>query len=106
MAQTLQLPVGLEDSELQTYRRSGADLVVDVRSWNEKRLTFDFHNVIAVREVLAGNFSDLVEGNAAAQALLKEALARNFESVPTSHPYRVYSFLDVEGAPSLEVVAA
>lgn len=105
MTQQIYLPVGLADAELEGYRRIGAELVVEIRAWNEKHVKVLFHDVIALRDSLAGSFSDLVQEFPASEDTLKEALARNFESVPVSHPYRVYSFLNLEGDPSLEVVA-
>lgn len=106
MNHELHLPVGLADSELESYQRAGADLVVEIRAWNEKHVRVSFHDVITLRDSIAGSFSDLVQDHPASRGTLKEALSRSFKSEPPSHPYRVYSFLNLDGDPSLEIVAS
>jgi hypothetical protein len=60
---------------------------------------------VAVKELFAGDFSDSVQGRSGRDTLLTEALRRNYEAVPVSHAYVVYSFLDNDGHPTLSVVA-
>jgi hypothetical protein len=106
MAQELELPIGFADSELKGYRRVGTVLSVEIHAWNDKHVEVSFRDVIGVRDSLAGSFSDFVQDSPASASTLKDALARNFESVPAFHPYCVYSFLNLEEEPSLEIVAS
>ena len=98
-------PIGLADSELIQYSRTAKTFIVLVRAWNEQILLFEFDGVLAVREMLAGDFSDLVEDFSTNNNLLEGVLARNYSQIPTDHPYRSYTFLDNEGEPALEIVA-
>lgn len=106
MSEPILSPFGFSDSELQGYERIGDALVVRVLSWNKRTLTVRFRDVIGVRDSLAWEFSAAVEGAAASDHVLKEALRRSFAEVPLDHTYRVYSFLSRDDEPSLEVVAA
>lgn len=106
MNQDIELPVGLADSELHSYRREGSNVVVEVLAWNGRRVRASFQDVITLRDTLAGSFSDLVQNIPASKNTFQEALSQNFETVPASHPYQVYSFLNLDGEPSLEIVAA
>jgi uncharacterized protein with LGFP repeats len=106
MVHELETPIGFADSEFEGYTRSGANVVVEVRAWNERIVIVSFRDVLVLRDCLAGSFSRAVRDFPGSTNTLNEALARNFDSVPSSHPYRVYSFLDLDGDPSLEIVAA
>lgn len=106
MADEFVVPIGFADSELESYRRVGANIVVEIRAWNGQHVEVSFNDVISLRDSLAGSFCDLVRDAPGSAGFWNEALARNFETVPESHPFHVYSFLSLEGAPSLEVVAA
>jgi hypothetical protein len=37
--------------------------------------------------------------------MLERGLTKQYEVVPRDHPYRCFQFLDLDGQPSLEIVA-
>jgi hypothetical protein len=107
MSETVVTPIGFADSTLESYwRQSDNSVLVRVRAWNGKLLLIRFRDVVALKDLLAGDFSDLVQSGSEADGLLKEALRRNYESIPASHAYVVYSFLDNDEQPALSIVAA
>lgn len=105
MVQNPNLPIGLADSELEGYLRRGKSLTVEVRAWNGRQLVFSFHGVISVTDMLAGSFSDFIQDSPVSEHRLDAAIHCTYEVVPTVHSYHVYSFLDLDDCPSLEVVA-
>lgn len=105
MSEPLASPVGFSDSVLRRYERCGNSLVVVVGAWNEVEIVLTFRDVLGVREILAGGFSEVVRGAESSASFLLDVLGRNFGTVPLVHSYGVYSFLDHDGEPSLEVVA-
>jgi len=107
MVETVVTPIGFADSALESYcRESDNSVLVRVRAWNGKRLLVRFSDVVAVKDLLAGDFSDFVQGSSGADTFLMEALRRNYEAVPEAHSYIVYSFLDNDEQPALSVVAS
>jgi hypothetical protein len=106
MSEPVQSAIGFSDSFLERYERDANTLVARIRCWNEKVAVVTFRDVLAVRDALAGDFSALVRGEAASKEFLESVIRRNFEEVPPFHPYQIYSFLNQDDQPSLEVVAA
>ena len=106
MAESIESPIGFSDSELEGYARTGDAVTVRVKSWNGTVLLVRFRDVIGQRDLLAGDFSALVRGAAASGQFLQEVLLRSYTTVPATHPYEVYSFLNNDDAPALEIVAA
>ena len=106
MSEPIKSPVGFSDSELSGYTREGDTLVVRVKGWNEKLITLKFVEVIGQRDIGAGSFSAAVQGAEASAGFLREVLTQSFAIVPQAHGYRVYSFLDHDDQPTLEIVAA
>jgi hypothetical protein len=105
MSTPVRTPVGLADSELKGYVRQRDRLIVTVRAWNNTILSFTFEGTIGLRDVLAAEFSTLVEAADASSDFLSHVLAQYYESVPVPCPYRVYSFLNNDDESSLDVVA-
>jgi hypothetical protein len=97
--------VGFADSNLGSYAKEGDTFVVRVTAWNECTLLVEFSDVIGVRDQLAGSFSGLVADADLSASFLEAVLQLNYEAVPREHGYRVFSFLNHEELPSLEVVA-
>lgn len=96
---------GFADSELAGYTRDGDTLTVRIKGWNEKLITAKFGGVIGLRDLGCGSFSALVQDTQPSMGFLREVLALHFTVVPEAHGYAVYSFLDHDDEPSLEVVA-
>jgi len=104
MAKQVDSLIGFADSALESYERVNDTVTVRVAAWNGKRLVITFRDVLALRDSLAGDLSNLVSGNESSTGFLNEALQSNFEVIPASN-YEVYSFLNNEEEPALEVVA-
>lgn len=105
-----ELEVGLEDSELISYRKVERDLELRISAWNSRELNLNFKNVIGLSDLCAGDFSDGVE-ETELTSFFRNALEVNYisepsnHSVPDDHPFHLYQFLNLDGFPSLEVVA-
>ena len=106
MPEPLESPLSFSDSELDCYIRTGDSLTVRIRGWDGTTLAVVFRNVIGQRDVLAGDFSAAVRGAATSQAFLQAVLSKHYVEVPASPAFDVYSFLNLDDEPSLEVVAA
>jgi hypothetical protein len=105
MSHAVDSPIGFADSELEGYHRDGSEVVVRVRAWNAKRLVATFTEVVGLRDRLAGDFSELVRDVADGDDFMRDALKQVYEKIPSSHPYQVFSFLNQDDLPSLEIVA-
>jgi hypothetical protein len=99
-------PLGLADSSLLHYVRTSDTAVVRIRAWNDRILIATFHDVLGLRDVVAGDFSGAVEGDERSGSFLRQTLQGGLSGPALRDAYRVYSFLNVDGEPSLEVVAA
>jgi hypothetical protein len=64
-----------------------------------------FRDVIAVRDVMAGDFSGLVRQERKSLEFLQQAIAADPGAASSSPPYQVFSFLNNDDQPSLEIVA-
>lgn len=104
MESRVELPVGIADSSLIEYRRRGPELIAHVRAWNEALIELTFRDVIAVRDMASNDFSDLVMDSPLSSEF--RAYAINRAEVVSSASVHVYAFLDVEGQPTIEIVAA
>jgi hypothetical protein len=106
MSHTVDSPVGLTDSELEGYHRDGSELVVRIKAWNAKRLVATFTEVVGLRDRFAGSFSELLRDPAESADFMHDALKQGYETIPSLHPHHVFSFLNQDELPSLEIVAA
>lgn len=105
MTKRIDLPIGLADSELLEYSRTGNEVTVQVRTWNDKKLVLRFTETIGVLDLLAGDFSELLQDHAETTDFLARALRNTYEVVPQEHPYHTYAFTNLDGDPSLIIVA-
>jgi hypothetical protein len=105
MKKPVESSVGFSDSELEQYVRRGDSLVARVRCWNDEIAQVRFLGVVAVLDVLAGSFAAFVQSTDGEDQFLKDVLQRNFESIPEKHPFKLYSFLNHDDEPSLQIVA-
>jgi hypothetical protein len=96
---------GFSDSELVSYQRTGDEFTVTVKAWNGSRLTVFFKQFEGVLDYGLGDISDFVE-ESDETPFIKQVISRIFTETPKEHTYRVYQFLDLDGEPILEVVAA
>lgn len=96
--------VGFADGEVTGYATRDDRLSVAVRAWNGERLVVAFSEPLGVRDRGVASIQDVCEV-AGETPLLAEVLAYHYESVPDDHGLRVFQFLDLDGEPSLEVVA-
>jgi len=106
VASSLESAVGFSDSELLSYSRSGTALVVRIRAWNERCVRLEFADVLAMRDLGAGGFSDVRREDDVRSSFLSDVLRANFVAVPPEHPYASYLFVNNDGDTALEVIAA
>src|SRR5690554_2476706 len=79
MVKRIDLPIGLADSELLEYSRTGNEVTVQVRTWNDKKLVLRFTETIGVLDLLAGDFSELLQDHAETTDFLARALRNTYE---------------------------
>ena len=96
--------IGFADAEIIEYSRSSHSLVVCVKAWNEEHLLVHFEGPAAIYDRGIWSVSDLREVKAETP-LLQEALAHEYDEIPKDHGLRQFQFLDVDGEPTLEIVA-
>ena len=105
MVNNVKLPIGLADSELVEYSRSGNEVTVHVRAWNDQKLILRFPEAIGVQDLVAGDFSDLLQDSAEAAAFLMLTLSKAYDALPREHPYHTYTFTNLDGDPALIIAA-
>jgi len=96
--------IGFSDGEVVSYRREGDELAVVVKAWNERKIALIFKSVASFSDYGAGDISDVVEVDGSS-SYMDQALKRIYEAPPANHEYHHYQFLDVSGAPVIEIVA-
>lgn len=97
-------PIGFADSELVAYSRGERELRAQLLAWNEAPLSVRFLDVIGVRDLAAGDLSDLCHETDDTD-LLRASLKQHFDIVPADHGFKSFQFLDHDGMPALEVIA-
>ncbi len=105
--QAIETRVGLDDAEFLSYTRDeNGRLCVEIRAWNDSRMTFLFEDAIAVFDHSIGSVTAIHEVIGVSE-FLEQALKWYYEaSIPTDHLLKHYQFLDLDGNPSLEIVSA
>lgn len=106
MVTELGSPIGFSDSELQSYLRIGETLNVRIKTWNDRILLVNFVGVLGVKDLLSGSFSAVQIGAIESIPFLEQTLECMYVELPQMHIYQVYSFLNHDDKPALEVVAS
>jgi hypothetical protein len=101
----IQTDIGLADGCVEGCERTDTNLAVLLKAWNEQMLRVVFHEVLLVRDFVPGDVSGLYEYDGNTE-LLGTALSYTYDKLPDSHPYRHYVFLNNDGQPCLDIVAA
>ena len=96
---------GFADSIFVSYERIGTEFKVLIDIWNDKRLAISFFEFEGALDSGAGDISDFVE-ETEETGFFRQVISHVYSKVPSEHSYRLYQFLDVDGTPSLEVVAS
>lgn len=97
--------IGFADSELSSYERVGDRLTVSLIAWNEQPIRLVFQDALAMLELAAWEVADLRESDGQDSPLLRQALERHFDDVPSQHAYRLFEFIDASDKVVLAVVA-
>lgn len=102
---SLDCGVGLADSEFKGYSKDESRLKVHVRAWNDTNILFVFDDVVRVLDNGVGEISDACLEMSPSE-FMSEALRIEYETIPETHPYKEFVFLDIDDCPALIVVAA
>ena len=105
MRKKIEAIVGFADSEFISYQRKVSEFRIWIDAWNNKRFKISFLNFEALVDYGIGDISEFVE-ETQSNPFLEEVISLIYTSIPESHPYRIFQFLDLDGRPSLEIIAA
>ena len=95
--------IGFADSEIVSYRSENDNLVIEVKSWNDKTVNLEFEDCIFFLISNSWYISEICEAN---DSIYKEmALNKVYEKIPAKIPYRFFQFLDLDDDPSVEIIA-
>jgi hypothetical protein len=93
------------DGEILSYHKDEKGfLVIKFRLWNEKIIRISFSDTIRFCDNNMNNISEFVlleENN-----FFKEALDMMYAEVPNNPAYKHYCFMNLDGNPSIHIVAA
>lgn len=101
----IQSQIGFTDGEILGCERIGSALVVRVRAWNSKDLRVEFRGVQLVLDLISGDISGFYRYDEETELMCK-ALNYVYDEPPTQHPYKHFAFMNNDGEPCLEIVAA
>lgn len=96
--------VGFADAELDHYLKTHSQLKVIVRAWNQKKIELVFQDVIQLLDQGIGEIANVCRETRQTDFLIS-ALETTYESIPATHPYQEYVFLDHNDSKVLTVVA-
>lgn len=98
--------IGFADSEFSsvTLSERTGDLRIALISWDEKEIIITLENPIQLTYKLGSVVSNFFQIQDETPFLI-EALSREYEKIPSSHPFKLYQLLDINDFPLIEVVA-
>ncbi|WP_417380013.1 hypothetical protein [Gimesia sp.] len=96
--------VGFADAELDHYLKEQSQLKVIIRAWNQKKIELVFQDVIQLLDQGIGDIANVCRETNQTDFLIS-ALETTYESIPATHPYQEYAFLDHNDSKVLTVVA-
>lgn len=96
--------IGFEDGEIQSFSKDeNGTLNVIFKAWNEKHLKISFKDTIRFLDNNMYDISDLVRIESS--QFLIDAINMMYTTTPEVIPYKHYQFLNIDGEPSVEIVA-
>ncbi len=101
----IQTEVGFEDGEVLGCERIGSAFFVRVKAWNCKTLRVEFSDVQLVSDLVPNYISGFYRYDQETE-LMRKALDYGYDEPPQLHPYIHYAFMNTDGNPCLEIVAA
>lgn len=104
MQKKINYKIGFEDGEIVGYSRSNSQFIANVKTWNDVELTVIFQDAIGVADYGALSISAFIEEDSSS-AFIERVLFEAYDLLPSEHPYNLYQFLNLDGKPSIEVVA-
>jgi len=96
--------IGVADSQLIAYQRDSRSLRVLLQTWNGSRMSLIFEEFIGCVDTGIGEVSELLLETVPTD-FFNSMLQKTYVKVPMDHGYELYQFIDVDGDPSLEIVA-
>ena len=96
--------IDFADSEYISCKTNGGDLIIYLKSWDDKTIIITFSN--AIRFIFRGgdviaDFYEIFDES----LFLLEALSSYYEKIPEHHPFKVFLMLDIEDHSFFEVVS-
>jgi len=101
----IQSEIGFADGEILRCERIGSAFVVRVRAWNSKNLRVEFRDVQLALDWVPSGISGFYRYDEETE-LLRKALDYAYGEPPRQHAYKHFAFLNNDGGPCLEIVAA
>lgn len=102
---SVQCEIGYADGEVESYVMENSTFKVVLRAWNGATIEFLFDDAIRVLDNGVGEISDVCCESSQSDFLVG-ALTHEYDTLPREHPYKQYSFLDIDDCPALIVVAS
>ena len=101
---TIDLPIGLEDSEFISYAKKDAFFFMYIKLWNEKKMEVSFEDAIRILDKDLGDISSfgVVSGDS---TFLQDAMASLYVNVPINHEYYHFQFYNLDDIPTIELIA-
>ena len=88
------------ESELLKYTSDSDNLLIFLKTWNEKILKFEFKECVMFQIFNTWNIEDVYETESS--ELFKKAIERVYEKVPSDHGFKLYQFMDYD-EPIIEI---
>jgi hypothetical protein len=97
--------VGFADGEILGCERIDSTFVVRVRAWNSKPLRVEFKDAQLVLDLMPRDISGFYCYDEETE-LMRKALNYAYDEPPKQHAYKHFAFMNNDGEPCLEIVAA
>lgn len=105
MNKEIKFGTGFADAEILEYHRNRDDCNVVVKTWNDRFVKIRFLDVVGVNDIGIGDIRGIFEVDGST-TFLENVLAQVYTSIPATHPYRQFQFVNLDDEPYLQVVAA
>ena len=101
----IQSEIGYADGEILGCERIGSAVTVRIRAWNSKNLCVEFRDVQLALDMMPGDISGFCRYDEETE-LMRKALNYAYEETPKQHAFKHFVFMNNDGQPCLEIVAA
>ncbi len=103
MNESMECEIGFADGVIDRIERSGEQVRVIVKAWNDKEIAIEFSEVVGVRESLCGEISDVIISDEK-DGFWEWATSRAYDG-PSAAIEKSFRFIDNDDSVCLEVIA-